>query len=166
MIPAEALTQLGGLQRCVVTGSVPVGGEVASWRNAVTRRGVARGIEGLRHLYDRTFVVEGDVDVDGDTVREIVEHVIELIAWGGEAGEVAGILTREQTKAAALLPLVVAMQLRAGDPVRAPAEVRLVAEDVLARVEARSAQVAADREAEGAGVMLAGPWLPLYGCTV
>ena len=156
---SKKLTLLNKLEQCLVTGSVPAGTEVDSWRTAVTRRGVVRGLDNLKRLYGRAFVVRGDSDVD--TIRAIVEHVIELSGWGDVAATIVDILKTDPKKAAALLPLVVAMQLRVDHrSAGAPEPVWRVADDILTRVKIRSAQIKATLDAKSRDAAFPGPWLP------
>ena len=53
------------------------------------------------------------------------------------------LLEENREKADALAPLVVALRQRAGDSVRAPAEVLDVAADILEQIEAKGAAPAA-----------------------
>ena len=65
----------------------------------------------------------------------MVRLAINFIAVGASERELAEILSRDRTKARALGPLIVALRLRAGESVRAPAEVLKVAADIRKRIE-------------------------------
>ena len=58
-----------------------------------------------------------------------------LIAAGVSERDLVGILSSDEEKSDALAPLIVALRRRAGEEVRAPAEVIEVADDVLRRIE-------------------------------
>ena len=65
----------------------------------------------------------------------MVEDVTSLIALGASERELIEIVSSDEEKAAPLAPLVVALRRRAGEDVRAPAEVLEVAEDIIQRIE-------------------------------
>ena len=65
----------------------------------------------------------------------MVEDVTSFIALGASERELIEIISSDEEKAAMLAPLVVALRRRAGEDVRAPAEVLEVAEDILQRIE-------------------------------
>ena len=66
---------------------------------------------------------------------------IHFIAVGASEREVAKILSGDRTKAGALGPLIVALRQRAGEAVRAPAEVLEVAVDIRKRISASELKV-------------------------
>ena len=66
---------------------------------------------------------------------DMVRNAMGLAAYGASAHHLATILSSDEEKAAPLAPLVVALRRRAGEDVRAPAEVLEVAEDILQRIE-------------------------------
>lgn len=68
-------------------------------------------------------------------VREMLVRVPGLIGAGLAEREVVQVLTADANTASALAPLIVALQLRAGEPVRASAEVLEVAADVGKEIE-------------------------------
>lgn len=67
----------------------------------------------------------------------LVEDVTSFIALGASEQELIEIVSSDEEKAATLAPLVVALRRRAGEDVRAPAEVLEVAEDIIQRIEKR-----------------------------
>ena len=67
----------------------------------------------------------------------LVEDVTNFIALGASEQELIEIVSSDEEKAAPLAPLVVALRRRAGEDVRAPAEVLEVAEDIIQRIEER-----------------------------
>ena len=80
---------------------------------------------------------------DRATLSTMQETVPTLIAGGIPERGLIEILEEDREKADALAPLVVALQQRAGDSVRAPAEVLEVAADILEQIEAKGAAPAA-----------------------
>ena len=75
-------------------------------------------------------------------MRQMSDHVTELIAAGALECELADILSSDGKKSDALEPFIVALRQRIGETVRAPIEVLEIAQDVRQRIE----------EAERAGV--------------
>ena len=71
---------------------------------------------------------------DTEAVAPVTKGVALLLAAGVPESEVVAILRTEPEKAAALAPLIIALRLRAGEAVRAPAEVLEVAADVRQRI--------------------------------
>ena len=71
---------------------------------------------------------------------EMLRLVPELIAAGASECELVEVLTGDDRKSEALQPLVVALQQRMGENVRAPAEVLQVAVDLVKRIEERIAK--------------------------
>ncbi len=69
------------------------------------------------------------------SMREMLQVVSNLVAAGAEERELVAIMLSDPAKSGALAPLVVALRERQGEKVRAPAEVREVAEDVRERIE-------------------------------
>ncbi len=72
----------------------------------------------------------------GAGMRALMKLVFELIASGASERDVAEIVASDREKAATLAPLLVALRIRTGEEVRAPAEVMEVAEDILKQLEA------------------------------
>ena len=70
------------------------------------------------------------------TIRELLKLALELIASGVPERDLLEIVARDRDKAAALAPLGVALRIRTGEEVRAPAEVMEVAQDVLKQLSA------------------------------
>ena len=73
----------------------------------------------------------------------LVEDVTSFIALGASEQELIEIVSSDEEKAATLAPLVVALRRRAGEDVRAPAEVLEVAEDIIQRIEERKRDLGA-----------------------
>ena len=67
----------------------------------------------------------------------MVRNAMDLAAYGASTHHLATILSSDEEKAAPLTPLIVALRRRAGEDVRAPAEVLEVAEDIIQRIEER-----------------------------
>ena len=78
---------------------------------------------------------------DNETmVSKMQQLVPEMIAAGASAQGLADVLSEDETKSAALVPLVVALRQHGGDEsVRAPREVLEVAADILRLIEKKSA---------------------------
>ena len=72
--------------------------------------------------------------------REMLWLVSDLVAAGVPTHELVEILISDEAKSGALAPLIVALRQRAGETVRAPAEVIEVAADILKRIEEKAAQ--------------------------
>ena len=72
-------------------------------------------------------------------IRMMQQLVPGLIAAGVSAHDLVEILSSDKAKSDTLLPLVVALRQRAGEVVRAPAEVLEVATDIRARIKAATA---------------------------
>ena len=73
----------------------------------------------------------------------MVRNAMDLAAYGASTHHLATILSSDEEKAATLAPLVVALRRRAGEDVRAPAEVLEVAEDIIQRIEERKRDLGA-----------------------
>ena len=86
----------------------------------------------FRSLY-AAFAPESDV-----MMREMLTGIPDLIAAGASERDMLEILSGEDEKANALAPLVVALRQRMGETVRTPAEVREIAADIDAMIEARA----------------------------
>ena len=74
---------------------------------------------------------------------EMLRLVTDLIAAGASAQDLVAVLSSDSTKTGILAPLVVALREYGGEEVRAPEEVRKVAEDIRVRIEIRMAKRAA-----------------------
>ena len=70
------------------------------------------------------------------TMGKLLKLALDLIASGAPKRDLLEIVASDQEKAAKLVPLVVALRMRTGEAVRAPAEVMEVAEDILKQVDA------------------------------
>ena len=71
---------------------------------------------------------------------EMLRLVPELIAAGASEHELVGVLAGDDGKSEALLPMIIALRQRAGETVRAPAEVLQVAADLRKSIEERIAK--------------------------
>ena len=61
--------------------------------------------------------------------------VLDMIVAGAPAHDLVEILSSDNAKASALMPLIVALRQYAGETVRAPGEVLEVAADIRERIE-------------------------------
>ena len=86
----------------------------------------------FRSIYSK-FVPSEETMVD-----EVMKQVPKLIAAGASVHDLIAVLTIDSEKADKLLPLVVALRQRAGEVVRAPAEVMEIATDIHNRIESAS----------------------------
>lgn len=75
---------------------------------------------------------------DKVTSRMMIRVVLNLVAVGAQEGELAAVLASDKAKSRAIAPLVVALRERAGESVRAPAEVLEVASDIKKTLEEKS----------------------------
>lgn len=87
------------------------------------------GIDAFRSVY-AAFVPGDEV-----MLRRMVAGAVDLVSTGAPEGGLLEVLSADAEKAAALAPLVVALRQRAGEAVRAPAEVLEVAADICKRIE-------------------------------
>ena len=76
-----------------------------------------------------------------ELVRLLLECVPDLIAIGTSERELLEILSSDRKKANTVIPLVVALRQRAGESVRAPAEVLEVAADIGKQIDAKMGTV-------------------------
>ena len=72
---------------------------------------------------------------DEEMMSEMLARVPELIAAGAAERDIVDILSSDHEKSGVLLPLVVALRMRSGESVRAPAEVIEVASDIRKGIE-------------------------------
>ena len=75
-------------------------------------------------------------------VRKMQELVTDMVVAGVSTQDLADVLSEDETKSAALVPLVVALRQHGGESVRAPAEVVEVAADILLGIERRTSSSA------------------------
>ena len=75
-------------------------------------------------------LIDGFIPDKQPMIEAMLKHIPELIVLGALSGEIVKMLSNNLQKAAALHPLVVALQQHAGEVVRAPAEVMEVAADI------------------------------------
>ena len=73
------------------------------------------------------------IAADEVTTQEAVRLVSGLVGAGSPPEDLLAVLTTDTTKAASLRPLIVALHMYAGKPVRAPREIEEVAADILER---------------------------------
>ncbi len=73
-------------------------------------------------------------------IHEMLWLVSDLVAAGVPTHDMLEILSSDEAKSSALAPLIVALRQRAGETVRAPAEVIEVAADILKHIEEKTAQ--------------------------
>ena len=76
-------------------------------------------------------------------MQGMLQLVPDLIADGASARDLVAVLSSDSTKSGMLAPLVVALREYGGEEVRAPEEVRKVAEDIRVRIEIRMGERAA-----------------------
>ena len=72
-------------------------------------------------------------------MRMLTRAAMELAAGGETPRDVIDALSEDRSKAESLTPLLVALRRRAGDTVRAPAEVLEVADDIDRIIDERKA---------------------------
>ena len=72
-------------------------------------------------------------------VRKMQKLVTDMVVAGASAQDLADVLSEDEAKSAALVPLVVALRQHGGESVRAPTEVLEVAADILLDIEQKSA---------------------------
>ena len=80
--------------------------------------------------------VYAEFRTSGASTHELLKLVFELIASGASERDLAEIVASDREKAATLAPLLVALRIRTGEEVRAPAEVMEVAKDILKQLKA------------------------------
>ena len=116
----------------------PIMGNELTWQ-AMRARMQALFVERDSPLLIDTFRSLYDVLVPGDEtmIREMLDLVSESIVAGLAARELVEILSSDGAKAAALTPLLVALNQYAGETVRAPDEVLEVASDIRERIKER-----------------------------
>ena len=137
----EALRTRDELERRLdfLTGETKI---AASWamdrilvEALLARREIAEAVDAFRSAYGH-FVPE----VDG-MIRDVIGVVVELLAAGAPAPDVIDILSSDQTRADALVPLLAAVRQQAGDPSPAPIEILEVASDIRQRILQRAAEL-------------------------
>ena len=116
----------------------PIMGNELTWQ-AMRARMQALFVERDSPLLIDTFRSLYDVLVPGDEtmIREMLDLVPDSIAAGLAAQELVEILSSDGAKAAALTPLLVALNQFAGGTVRAPEEILEVAADIRERIQER-----------------------------
>ena len=87
------------------------------------------------HSVYNSFVPNDDM-----MIGHMIEIVIDLITSGTSERDLLKILSSDKAKSDKLLPLLVAVRQRAGEQVRAPAEILEVAADIQKRIKAREAK--------------------------
>ena len=119
-----------------------IGEPVAGVRSAYAWKAQCIKMFALIAQGDRTAATESLCSVYAALVPEdatMISHVVEGVAGLAAAGvpdrELVAVLSLEPHKAAALAPLIIALRQRAGETVRAPAEVLEVAADVRKRID-------------------------------
>ena len=86
-------------------------------------------MELFRSMYS-AFVPENRI-----MMRQILDHILALVAAGASERDLLDILSGDRRKADALEPLVVTLRQRIGETVRAPIEVLEVTQDIRQRIE-------------------------------
>ena len=117
-------------------GDIPV-----RWR-AMGHRIHALVLEGDESAASRMFRrMCNELDVaDHQMVGKIIWDTIDLMAAGATPGVFVRALADSVEDCELLVPLLTALQLLAGQSVRAPVEVKEVAEDIVREIEARRKQ--------------------------
>ena len=87
-------------------------------------------MDAFRSAYD-VFVPSNEA-----MMYDMQKIVPDLIATGASERDLVEILSSDKAKSSALAPLIVALQQRTGEKVRAPVEIFEVAEDILERIKA------------------------------
>ena len=95
----------------------------------VSQGNIVAAVECFCSLY-AAFIPENET-----MIPELVEAVSMLVTAGVPERELIGVLRSEPQKAARVAPLSIALRQRAGEKVRAPAEVLEVAADVRKRID-------------------------------
>ena len=80
---------------------------------------------------------------DEEMIGQMLARVPDLIAAGAPERTLVEILSSDRDKSAGLLPLVIALRQRTGEPVRAPIEAIEVAADIREGIETRVGSSAA-----------------------
>ena len=133
--PEDSLRVCEDLERRLCTLS-PDKALAFRWRTAwarikallsLGRQGAA--VDAFRAAY-ALFIPENE-----EMMGEMLGSVPETIAAGFPEHDLVAVLAEDREKAAALAPLLVALRQRAGESVRAPAEVLEVAEDIRRRID-------------------------------
>ena len=91
----------------------------------------------VRHwqsLYEKVLVAPGVGKREG-VLALVVNEAVTLVAGGAAERDLLDILSSDEAKAPALLPLEVALKMRLGVDVAVPAEVEEVATDIRNRIE-------------------------------
>ena len=99
---------------------------------ALTVRRDAAALDAFRTAY-AIFPTDNEV-----TMRGMIRVVLNLVAVGARESDLAEILANDKVKSRAIAPLVAALRERAGETVRAPAEVLDVATDIRKDMEEKS----------------------------
>ena len=100
---------------------------------ALTVRRDTSAIDAFRMAYE-LFPTGNEV-----TTRMLIRVVLNLVAVGAREGDLGKILGSDKVKCRSIAPLVAALRERAGETVRAPAEVLGVAADIRKNLEEKSA---------------------------
>ena len=95
----------------------------------IAQRRRPESMETFRSVY-ATFIPGNKV-----MMRQMLDHMMDLIAVGASEGDLIDILSSDGKKSDALEPFIVALRQRIGETVRAPIEVLEVAQDIRQRIE-------------------------------
>ena len=108
---------------------------LVAWRmNGLRSKALAsiEEFEAATSAFERAFRL---FDPERPTIiSETIDLVTDLAAGGMPMHGIAEILQNDAVRSGALTPLALSLQLEAGEPVRAPVEMRNVAEDVCQRI--------------------------------
>ena len=100
---------------------------------------LARNLQGRRNNAIEAFrnIYVAHVHGSEATLKDLIGLAIDLTASGCRERALLEIVMGDEKKSDELLPLVVALQRRAGEVVRAPVEVMEVADDIVEQIEAK-----------------------------
>ena len=108
---------------------------LVAWRmNGLRSKALASigEFEAATSAFERAFLL---FDLERPTmISETIDLAIDLTARGMPMHRIAEILQDDAVKSGELTPLVLSLQLEAGEPVRAPVEMRLVADDISQKI--------------------------------
>lgn len=114
---------------------------VETAQSPVIREGIERTIAEQTYN-DNTVSIEtfrsmyAQFSATSAAMGKLLKRALDLISSGASKRDLLEIVASDREKAAALAPLVVALRIRTGEAVRAPAEVMEVAEDIHKQLDA------------------------------
>ena len=116
-------------------GSGPAGTD-RQWQAASVKTRALNG-QGDRHAAMTSFrtVYAGFAPADEMKIGQITALLIDLAATREQRRDLLDVLSTDDEKSAALAPFVIALRMALGEPVRAPAELMEVAQDIITEIE-------------------------------